>query len=130
MLFGASEVEKMKALILSPLSLTCSLHTQSHHHPLHNHHPSSQPLFSNPPPPPLPILLLSLVPQITPKSSTFRTTSTIITSTSFITRANYGGPQESNNKFIDENGEVDDMDAYLNYLSLEYDSVWDTKPSW
>uniref|UniRef100_J3LRX0 DUF6737 domain-containing protein n=2 Tax=Oryza brachyantha TaxID=4533 RepID=J3LRX0_ORYBR len=22
------------------------------------------------------------------------------------------------------------MDGYLNYLSLEYDSVWDTKPSW
>ncbi|CAA6667301.1 unnamed protein product [Spirodela intermedia] len=22
------------------------------------------------------------------------------------------------------------MDGYLNYLSLEYDSIWDTKPSW
>ncbi|KAK9137320.1 hypothetical protein Sjap_007914 [Stephania japonica] len=33
-------------------------------------------------------------------------------------------------KFMDENGAVDDMDGYLNYLSLEYDSVWDTKPSW
>uniref|UniRef100_A0A453H5I4 Uncharacterized protein n=1 Tax=Aegilops tauschii subsp. strangulata TaxID=200361 RepID=A0A453H5I4_AEGTS len=22
------------------------------------------------------------------------------------------------------------MDGYLNYLSLEYDSVWDTKPAW
>ncbi|KAK9161114.1 hypothetical protein Syun_007455 [Stephania yunnanensis] len=33
-------------------------------------------------------------------------------------------------KFKDENGVVDDMNGYLNYLSLEYDSVWDTKPSW
>ncbi|XP_077211354.1 spindle pole body-associated protein [Tasmannia lanceolata] len=32
--------------------------------------------------------------------------------------------------FLDEDGVVDDMDGYLNYLSLEYDSVWDTKPSW
>ncbi|KAJ4815239.1 spindle pole body-associated protein [Rhynchospora pubera] len=32
--------------------------------------------------------------------------------------------------FFDENGVVDDMDGYLNYLSLEYDSVWDTKPAW
>lgn len=37
-------------------------------------------------------------------------------------------PNES--QFLDENGAVDDMDGYLNYLSLEYDSVWDTKPSW
>ncbi|KAF4348260.1 hypothetical protein G4B88_002661 [Cannabis sativa] len=37
-------------------------------------------------------------------------------------------PNES--QFLDENGVVDDMDGYLNYLSLEYDSVWDTKPSW
>ncbi|KAK3018361.1 hypothetical protein RJ639_004773 [Escallonia herrerae] len=33
-------------------------------------------------------------------------------------------------KFLDEDGVVDDMDGYLNQLSLEYDSVWDTKPSW
>ncbi|XP_051120291.1 uncharacterized protein LOC127244042 isoform X2 [Andrographis paniculata] len=32
--------------------------------------------------------------------------------------------------FFNENGAVEDMDAYLNFLSLEYDSVWDTKPSW
>jgi len=37
-------------------------------------------------------------------------------------------PNES--RFLDENGVVDDMDGYLNYLSLEYDSVWDTKTSW
>ncbi|KAI5315959.1 PREDICTED: MULTISPECIES [Prunus dulcis] len=37
-------------------------------------------------------------------------------------------PKES--EFLDENGVVDDMDGYMNYLSLEYDSVWDTKPSW
>ncbi|XVF72392.1 hypothetical protein PTKIN_Ptkin12aG0118000 [Pterospermum kingtungense] len=34
------------------------------------------------------------------------------------------------NRFLDENGVVEDMDGYLNYLSLEYDSVWDTKPLW
>jgi hypothetical protein len=32
--------------------------------------------------------------------------------------------------FFDENGVVEDMDGYLNHLSLEYDSVWDTKPAW
>ncbi|WCJ21545.1 hypothetical protein M5689_003689 [Euphorbia peplus] len=36
----------------------------------------------------------------------------------------------SSNDFLDENGVIDDMDTYLNHLSLEYDSVWDTKPSW
>ncbi|KAH9617711.1 hypothetical protein KSS87_017217 [Heliosperma pusillum] len=30
----------------------------------------------------------------------------------------------------DDKGVVDDMENYLNSLSLEYDSVWDTKPSW
>ncbi|OMP05052.1 hypothetical protein COLO4_09074 [Corchorus olitorius] len=38
--------------------------------------------------------------------------------------------QNEYSRFLDENGVVDDMDGYLNYLSLEYDSVWDTKPSW
>ncbi|KAK9669590.1 hypothetical protein RND81_13G141900 [Saponaria officinalis] len=33
-------------------------------------------------------------------------------------------------EFTDEKGAVDDMEGYLNSLSLEYDSVWDTKPSW
>jgi hypothetical protein len=32
--------------------------------------------------------------------------------------------------FFGEDGVVEDMDGYLNYLSLEYDSVWDTKPAW
>ena len=36
----------------------------------------------------------------------------------------------SSRRFLDEQGVVEDMDGYLNYLSLEYDSVWDTKPSW
>ncbi|PSR86080.1 DEAD-box ATP-dependent RNA helicase [Actinidia chinensis var. chinensis] len=31
---------------------------------------------------------------------------------------------------MDDNGVIEDMDGYMNYLSLEYDSVWDTKPSW
>ncbi|KAI9181866.1 hypothetical protein LWI28_019446 [Acer negundo] len=41
---------------------------------------------------------------------------------------NSSDPKES--MFRDENGAIDDMDGYINYLSLEYDSVWDTKPSW
>ncbi|NP_001337901.1 hypothetical protein Zm00014a_003139 [Zea mays] len=45
-----------------------------------------------------------------------------------------GGKGESGKNgaaaFFDEDGVVDDMDGYLNYLSLEYDSVWDTKPAW
>ncbi|XP_044486748.1 uncharacterized protein LOC123211869 [Mangifera indica] len=42
--------------------------------------------------------------------------------------ANSSDPKES--VFMDENGVIHDMDGYLNYLSLEYDSVWDTKPFW
>uniref|UniRef100_A0A2P2JW36 DUF6737 domain-containing protein n=1 Tax=Rhizophora mucronata TaxID=61149 RepID=A0A2P2JW36_RHIMU len=41
---------------------------------------------------------------------------------------NSSEPNET--QFLDEDGVVEDMDGYLNYLSLEYDSVWDTKPSW
>lgn len=33
------------------------------------------------------------------------------------------------NSDIYEDGVGEDMDGYMNYLSLEYDSVWDTKPS-
>lgn len=47
---------------------------------------------------------------------------------SVVPGANSSDPKEA--MFMDENGVVDDMDGYLNYLSLEYDSVWDTKPSW
>ncbi|XP_062190837.1 uncharacterized protein LOC133893851 isoform X5 [Phragmites australis] len=32
--------------------------------------------------------------------------------------------------FFEEDRVVEDMDEYLDYLSLEYDSVWDTKPVW
>nr|CAD1832594.1 unnamed protein product [Ananas comosus var. bracteatus] len=41
-----------------------------------------------------------------------------------------GGRRREGSEFLDEDGVVDDMDGYLNYLSLEYDSVWDTKPAW
>ncbi|XP_073147581.1 uncharacterized protein [Henckelia pumila] len=41
-----------------------------------------------------------------------------------------GADPVQDSPFFDENGVVQDMDGYLNYLSLEYDSVWDTKPSW
>ncbi|KAI3749390.1 hypothetical protein L2E82_20001 [Cichorium intybus] len=50
-------------------------------------------------------------------------------------KSSNGQPNEEESKpsasrFLDEEGVVKDMDGYLNYLSLEYDSVWDTKPSW
>ncbi|XP_058748740.1 uncharacterized protein LOC131621715 [Vicia villosa] len=39
--------------------------------------------------------------------------------------------RRDNPLFLDENNAVvDDMDGYLNNLSLEYESVWDTKPAW
>ncbi|CAF2034932.1 BnaA09g01050D [Brassica napus] len=38
--------------------------------------------------------------------------------------------EENDSRFVDEDGAVDDMEGYLGNLSLEYDSVWDTKPSW
>lgn len=40
------------------------------------------------------------------------------------------GSKSGGAEFFREDGVVDDMDGYLNYLSLEYDSVWDTKPAW
>ncbi|KAL4353217.1 hypothetical protein GQ457_06G029260 [Hibiscus cannabinus] len=39
-------------------------------------------------------------------------------------------PKQKELMFLDENGVVEDMDGYLNKLSLEYESIWDTKPSW
>ncbi|KAK7243000.1 hypothetical protein RIF29_37782 [Crotalaria pallida] len=38
-----------------------------------------------------------------------------------------GNNSSRENVLFDEDG---DMEGYLNHLSLEYDSVWDTKPSW
>ncbi|KAG2312103.1 hypothetical protein Bca4012_026635 [Brassica carinata] len=38
--------------------------------------------------------------------------------------------EQNDSRFVDENGGVEDMEGYLDHLSLEYDSVWDTKPSW
>ncbi|GKU86573.1 hypothetical protein SLEP1_g1085 [Rubroshorea leprosula] len=43
---------------------------------------------------------------------------------------NPSDPRQDESRFMDENGVIEDMDGYLNHLSLEYDSVWDTKPSW
>ncbi|XP_058073737.1 uncharacterized protein LOC131222613 [Magnolia sinica] len=64
-----------------------------------------------------------------PKRSPIRISATHFSPQSALLRST---PNDSNNEsiFLDEDGIVDDMDGYLNYLSLEYDSVWDTKPSW
>lgn len=56
-----------------------------------------------------------------PKSTNFRTKTVVFGNRS---------ANENDSQFLDENGVVDDMDGYLNYHSFEYDSVWDTKPSW
>lgn len=45
-------------------------------------------------------------------------------------RSGINGDKSDESQFFNEDGVVEDMDGYLNYLSLEYDSVWDTKPSW
>ncbi|XP_038887717.1 uncharacterized protein LOC120077773 [Benincasa hispida] len=57
----------------------------------------------------------------TPNSTKFRTKTVVF--------RNQSG-KENDSQFLDENGVVNDMDGYLNYHSFEYDSVWDTKPSW
>ncbi|CAK9323469.1 unnamed protein product [Citrullus colocynthis] len=56
-----------------------------------------------------------------PKSTNFRTKTVVFGNRS---------ANENDSQFLDENGVVDDVDGYLNYHSFEYDSVWDTKPSW
>lgn len=45
-------------------------------------------------------------------------------------RSKSNDPVEADPLFKDQDGVVSDMEGYLNSLSLEYDSVWDTKPSW
>ncbi|TVU45514.1 hypothetical protein EJB05_05003 [Eragrostis curvula] len=45
-------------------------------------------------------------------------------------RGDGDGVKSGGAEFFGEDGVVEDMDGYLNYLSLEYDSVWDTKPAW
>ncbi|XP_047318414.1 uncharacterized protein LOC124921755 [Impatiens glandulifera] len=57
------------------------------------------------------------------KLTTFRSSSSAI-----VRGGRSTDPKET--AFLDDNGVIEDMDGYLNYLSLEYDSVWDTKPSW
>ncbi|XP_057438653.1 uncharacterized protein LOC130730616 [Lotus japonicus] len=43
----------------------------------------------------------------------------------------FNNPTDSEDPlFFEEKNVVEDMEGYLNQLSLEYDSVWDTKPSW
>ncbi|EEF41687.1 uncharacterized protein LOC8259591 [Ricinus communis] len=63
-----------------------------------------------------------------PNISSYTLNSAKIRGKTVVFGGNSSDPNES--QFLDENGVVDDMDGYLNYLSLEYDSVWDTKPSW
>ncbi|KAG5514472.1 hypothetical protein RHGRI_035766 [Rhododendron griersonianum] len=67
-------------------------------------------------------------PSFCPKPSSIHPQTTLIRNRTAVLGSNSNDPKES--AFMDENGAVDDMDGYMNYLSLEYDSVWDTKPSW
>ncbi|KAH9325333.1 hypothetical protein KI387_005511, partial [Taxus chinensis] len=45
-------------------------------------------------------------------------------------RAQNRDKMEEAMEIFEEDGSIKDMDGYLNALSLEYDSVWDTKPAW
>ncbi|KAF8392469.1 hypothetical protein HHK36_022811 [Tetracentron sinense] len=67
-------------------------------------------------------------PILSPKISSSKFKSTDFCAKTILLRSKRNDSNES--VFLDENGAVDDMDGYLNHLSLEYDSVWDTKPSW
>lgn len=84
--------------------------------PLHHHRQPS----SFPPKPTCSIL----------SSQTLSIRSLLIFSKSFTARSSSRENQPDEPSFLDKDGVVEDMDGYLNYLSLEYDSVWDTKPSW
>ncbi|KAL6978533.1 hypothetical protein U1Q18_020201 [Sarracenia purpurea var. burkii] len=95
----------MIATPLFPLSLSCLLRPQRS---------PSQTHVSNP------ILF--------PKLSSISLKSTLLSNSSAVLGINSSDPKEL--AFGDENGAVDDMEGYLNSLSLEYDSVWDTKPYW
>ncbi|XP_078442776.1 spindle pole body-associated protein [Wolffia australiana] len=87
-----------------------------------------------------PSVLQSLPPKLThnfrhlgrrflPKVCNFSSCAFI--SSSIRVRARKGAEQSGDEAmFLDDEGVVEDMDGYLNYLSLEYDSIWDTKPSW
>lgn len=96
---------KMGALYLLPLSI-CSLFKPRQSLPKTHF---SNPIFS-------------------PNLSSIKLSKTHFSHESVLLRSTQNDSSES--RFLDENGVVDDMDGYLNYLSLEYDSVWDTKPSW
>lgn len=41
-----------------------------------------------------------------------------------------GSDIDEESRFLEQDGSIRDMDGYLNHLSLEYESVWDTKPAW
>ncbi|XAR61196.1 hypothetical protein NMG60_11034829, partial [Bertholletia excelsa] len=73
-------------------------------------------------------LLHFIIPLLTPQFLSNFPKSTLSRNRTAIHGSNSNDPKES--AFMDENGVVADMDGYLNYLSLEYESVWDTKPSW
>ncbi|KAK8938097.1 hypothetical protein KSP40_PGU009684 [Platanthera guangdongensis] len=45
-------------------------------------------------------------------------------------RSSINDEKHGDSAFFDEDGVIDDMECYLNNISLEYESVWDTKPSW
>lgn len=95
----------MGALYLFPQALSCL--------PRPHQSPSTHPL-------PVPIFC--------PKLTSVTLKPTRFSDSTLVRGSNSSDPNES--VFLNKNGVVDDMDGYLNYLSLEYDSVWDTKPSW
>ncbi|KAG0487267.1 hypothetical protein HPP92_009362 [Vanilla planifolia] len=75
--------------------------------------------------PPLSVYFLSTSISLSTRSSS---TSSPRQSTILCSSINGGNRDESS--LLEEDAAVNDMDSYLSHLSLEYDSVWDTKPVW
>ncbi|KAG0485512.1 hypothetical protein HPP92_009591 [Vanilla planifolia] len=75
--------------------------------------------------PPLSVYFLSTSISL---STRFSSTSSPRQSTILCSSINGGNRDESS--LLEEDAAVNDMDSYLSHLSLEYDSVWDTKPFW
>ncbi|KAL6527653.1 hypothetical protein OROMI_029464 [Orobanche minor] len=111
-------------LILEP-SKMISLHCYSHFPILRDSSSSSSP---SPSPRIKPQFCPNLVPRFSSVFKRFHKTrnQTILRRNDF----SDGVDPVHESTHIDENGAVQDMNGYLDYLSLEYDSVWDTKPSW
>jgi hypothetical protein len=73
------------------------------------------------------LAICNCTPNLVLQSKRVRSGTTTIRSTN----GNGGGQDtDEESRFLEQDGSIRDMDGYLNHLSLEYESVWDTKPAW